>query len=41
MELKDDLPSNTKPFEELQDIIGTLVKLEIPSLEPAQKDLDH
>jgi hypothetical protein len=28
MELKEDLPPNLSPFEKLQDIIGTLVKLE-------------
>lgn len=28
MELKDNLPPNLAPFEKLQDIIGTLVKLE-------------
>lgn len=28
MELKDTLPPNLSPFEKLQDIIGTLVKLE-------------
>lgn len=31
MELKESLPSNFRTFENLQDIIGTLVKLEIRS----------
>ncbi len=28
MELKENLPPNLSPFEKLQDIIGTLVKLD-------------
>lgn len=40
MELKDDLPPTTRPFEELQDIIGSLVKLRIPSVESPRKELE-
>lgn len=36
-ELKDGLPATYKPFEKLQDVIGTLVKLEIPSVETSPK----
>jgi protein MpaA len=36
-ELKDDLPKTYQPFEKLQDVIGTLVKLEIPSVESFKK----
>ena len=36
-ELKDGLPTSYKPFEKLQDVIGTLVKLEIPSGETSPK----
>ncbi len=36
-ELKDGLPTSYKPFEKLQDVIGTLVKLEIPSVETSPK----
>lgn len=36
-ELKDGLPASYKPFEKLQDVIGTLVKLEIPSVETSPK----
>ena len=37
-ELKEGLPANYKPFEKLQDVIGTLVKLEIPSVETSAKN---
>lgn len=37
MELKEGLPATYKPFEQLQDIIGTLVKLEITSGDSTQK----
>ena len=36
-ELKEGLPSSYKPFEKLQDVIGTLVKLEISSVETTPK----
>jgi len=37
MELKEDLPPNLSPFEKLQDLIGTLVKMESKS-KNADKD---
>jgi hypothetical protein len=36
-ELHQGMPSSLKPFDQLQDVIGTLVKLEIPSSESQQK----
>ena len=40
MELKDSLPQTNSPFERLQDIIGTLVMLEIKGSDKAsQKDV--
>jgi hypothetical protein len=35
MELKENLPPNLAPFEQLQDIIGTLVKLDTDRKSPA------
>lgn len=36
MELKDHLPPNLEPFEKLQDIIGSLVKIETGKLEKGE-----
>lgn len=36
-ELREDLPKTSKPFVELQDVIGQLVSLEFPSLQNRKK----
>jgi hypothetical protein len=38
MELRDELPRNLATFEQLQDIIGVLVGLELGPRKPAQED---
>ncbi len=41
MEMKEDLPSSTKPFLELQDIIGFLVSLEFGQLRSPDKKTEN